>query len=1651
MDDKGSKSERSGIRKTFGRSQPRLSDQGDPPPSSTSLACDDTRGPVPPPAPTPERKRDRFLNAIHGKFGSKSRLTSPAPEPNKFVATGDSDSLAKERLDSAGTTVQHAKAAFDALGLAPRVVTTGVDKGDHVVVAGTSVLKTIDPLLKNLKVFHKATETLASVHPYAKIALCIFTFASKMIEKQLERDDKIGTLLDTMSRTYDIIRVASQDEIVPELQPRLQSQKQVLEALTTLTIHCGNYITKYCWNASFAARIVKNTLKDDSSRIELYMMSFEQLRKDLDSHAIIITQRVILQTEEEIIQIKGGVLEIKANLEGIDQKLNQLHNDFKIRDMVCAKGAGFNTEKECLSGTRAELITEILEWINSPNSKMNGGKEQTNPNPHQSIFWLHGVAGSGKSAVAHTIGHILSRIHQLGSFFCFDINQEADLRHVKIFRTITADLADQYPAFKLALAPAIDHDLCGTNDLSRQWKNLLLEPAHKAENSFEGPIVIIIDALDESGDSTTRTKLLSLLVSGAHELPSNFRFLVTSRTLPDICKIMFNSSSVLSKDITAFDVDHDITAYFQFHLGELDSVYFNHSQITWLTKRAGGLFLWAYLACEFIKVSDYAGNTPKEQFEDLAKIEPYSDNPEKNLKGIYSTILDQVFGKSGERARNRFCLVIGFILAATQPVTISQLVHLLQYYDPAKSYKDTVEPVLKYMGALLSGITTDDIPIRPLHASFREFLTQDKTSNQFYIDIKQANGYLAQAALKILSNELKFNICNLESSYIANTAVKGLQERINNISFALRYSCHNWATHLCNSSTHSSSSVLSIYVTEFTNSHLLFWIEVLSLEDKLQVASDELNNLLLWLEKIQYLPDIALLTHDTLKFLRVFGTAIRHSTPHLYLSVLSFSPELSSFRDKYNNFFHQIPRIINGWEQTWPLNQAVIQTDSCVQSFAISPDGKQIVTTSSYSLQLWNGLTYELVGQLLDGHTGFVNSTAFSSDGKKIVSGSHDKTICLWDTEKQEILAQIQGHTGGVQSVVFAPDGKTIVSGSDDGTICYWSVETQELIGQPLQEHTDCVYSVAFSPDGKTIVSGSSDNTLCIWDIERHDLIGQPLRGHTDWIRSVAFAPDGKTIVSGSHDCKICIWDVEKQELIGQLLQGHTHLVCSVAFSPDGKTIVSGSWDKTVCVWDVEKHKQIGQPLQGHTDWIHSVSFSPDGKTVLSGSDDRTIHIWDVERPELMNHSFQSLGTYHLQSVAASPDGKTAVSGNANGIIHIWDIEQQKNIAQLQGHTGYVITSVAISPDSKKIVSGSSDNTLCIWDAEKYVLIGQPLQGHTNCVRSVAFAPDGKSIVSGSDDCKICIWDVEKQELIGQPLQGHTSSVCSVAFSPDGKTIVSGSRDETVCVWDVEKHKQIGQPIQWHTNWVQSVAFSPKGTMIVSGSYDGTICICDVEKQELIGHPLEGHTNVVQSVAFSPDGKTIVSGSWDKTVRVWDVEKHKQIGQPLQGHSGFIQSVAFTPDGKIISGSDDSTIRIWNTNIHDDIRNHQESKMVTTSLIPSTADGLEEMLSQCIAFSNNLKHALNDLISFLEDNSSSESHDSSSSDAHDSLPPIIYMNKEGWIIGPENRLLLWIPLSYRKGLIWNCGLGTFGIPNVELDLSDFAHGKEWTKCYKGNS
>ncbi|EIN12268.1 hypothetical protein PUNSTDRAFT_27767, partial [Punctularia strigosozonata HHB-11173 SS5] len=176
----------------------------------------------------------------------------------------------------------------------------------------------------------------------------------------------------------------------------------------------------------------------------------------------------------------------------------------------------------CIPGTRQTILQIIADWINDPLDA-------------RRVFLLYGPAGSGKSAIAHTIAAMFYDMLRLGSSYCFDRSNSELTRAIPVFATIARDLSEREPQIRIQLSRVIARDsaLATSNDLREQFRRFIVEPA--SQLAISGPIVIVIDALDEC-DSYARSSLLSILQSQEAEdaLPRNVRILITCRPEPDI-------------------------------------------------------------------------------------------------------------------------------------------------------------------------------------------------------------------------------------------------------------------------------------------------------------------------------------------------------------------------------------------------------------------------------------------------------------------------------------------------------------------------------------------------------------------------------------------------------------------------------------------------------------------------------------------------------------------------------------------------------------------------------------------------------------------------------------------------------------------------------------------------------------------------------------------------------------------------------------------------------------------------------------------------------------------------------------------------------------------------------------------------------------
>ena len=508
-----------------------------------------------------------------------------------------------------------------------------------------------------------------------------------------------------------------------------------------------------------------------------------------------------------------------------------------------AERVGLNVAKKCLDGTRIEILNEIVDWINN--------EDVATPR----IFWLHGQAGKGKSAIAHTIALHAQNFGMLGSCFCFSRVRHHEQLHTKLFPTIAHDLATRDLRVRLILDEVVSENYSSKKreNFVEQWQMLILGPLSRLEGPFTGNVVVVIDALDESGTERTRAAILWALSAYGAKLPANVRILLTSRPLSDIGEALNTKQHILSRSLDDIDnefISRDIDLYVSTRLRDVDDT-LSKQDFQRLVIKSGGVFEWARLACDFVSLQN--GVTPKEAFDEIMSHTPGSGRT--LLDEMYTTFLKDLIRGSEER-RMAFRSVMRQILGLKEPLPISAL-NLLRDKFPRGDDHYPASFVLKYMAPLLSGTTNESTPVRPLHASFYDFLLDKKRSREFFIEQRDVHRDIAVASLSVMQTGLRFNICELQTSYVRNSEVLGLEKKVEeNIPPHLLYSCRFWAAHLQHAEF--DSELLQLVGKLVTGVQMLFWLEALGVSKFIREAYWVLTSTERWLQVRLFLGNVEL-------------------------------------------------------------------------------------------------------------------------------------------------------------------------------------------------------------------------------------------------------------------------------------------------------------------------------------------------------------------------------------------------------------------------------------------------------------------------------------------------------------------------------------------------------------------------------------------------------------------------------------------------------------------------------------------------------------------------------------------------------------------------------------------------------------------------
>jgi hypothetical protein len=348
-----------------------------------------------------------------------------------------------------------------------------------------------------------------------------------------------------------------------------------------------------------------------------------------------------------------------------------------LNTLPWAKGAQHDhvDRPRCLDKTCAAVLKEIKDWIER--------------NDEQQLYWLNGVAGTGKTTIALTIANVVvkDKSKLSASFFCSrSTTDRADMNI--IFPSIALILAHHDTQFRAHLVKAIErNEQIGSALLQDQLKQLIIMPLLKMGSDLgqhQRPILIVFDALDECAAHHAPEKILMALAEQLELVPFLKVFVGTrptsstddffSRTELDGRQRIF-----LLHNVARHDVDVDIRKYLFDQLRKVAK----HRCVTtqdWppadlignLVEKAEGLFIFASTVCDYIE----GDGRLEHQLQEIAT------RPIHGLDELYRDILQNAKARfSYPKDADEWLRIIGTIILLQDQLSLNDLGPLLKL-DP---------------------------------------------------------------------------------------------------------------------------------------------------------------------------------------------------------------------------------------------------------------------------------------------------------------------------------------------------------------------------------------------------------------------------------------------------------------------------------------------------------------------------------------------------------------------------------------------------------------------------------------------------------------------------------------------------------------------------------------------------------------------------------------------------------------------------------------------------------------------------------------------------------------------------------------------------------------------------------------------------------
>ena len=469
------------------------------------------------------------------------------------------------------------------------------------------------------------------------------------------------------------------------------------------------------------------------------------------------------------------------------------------------------------------------------------------------IFWLRGLAGSGKSTIAQTIAERLFADGRLGaSFFCSSGSDDrSNLR--LIFPTLAFQLSLLYPKFRSSFIRLLQSnpDIV-YQSIQDQAEQFLVEPLRSAGVST----VIVIDALDECRDEDPQSAILPVLGKAIQNI-RGVKLFITSRPETHLMAgfhgpLQGSMDFLILHEVEPLTIDQDIRLFFEHELSKLarhrggKEGWPTDEQLCWLCRRASGFFVFAVAT---VNLLNHHLEDPWDQLDTLIQSSE-STAPEgevrlkvyKTLDSLYLSILRTSFRENRATDDVFVRSVLSWVVLAKEPLTPCAIATLIGL----SCHK--VQRVLELTQSLLVMSSDPNKPVRPFHKSFPDFIT-DQTrciDPRFYIS-SDSHTESFMCCHKLMGKPLP-NMPSLPDYDKIDQPEDLPKTERSNICSALQYASRSWRHHLV--ATENATPDVLLALLDILEGKFVLWLVVLGALGSLEGSSYSMDSTIHWLEKV---------------------------------------------------------------------------------------------------------------------------------------------------------------------------------------------------------------------------------------------------------------------------------------------------------------------------------------------------------------------------------------------------------------------------------------------------------------------------------------------------------------------------------------------------------------------------------------------------------------------------------------------------------------------------------------------------------------------------------------------------------------------------------------------------------------------------------